>query len=324
MVDASKPDRLPQEGSAPVNITIAEWDPSGWKKAPAEDAVHSLFVYANGGAKRAVAWYERAKHRKAVTSLWLRGLAIVLIVVGGLAPILAGFMHDDLSTAYLMVIVTQSGYTMLGVAAGLVLFDRYFGMSSGWIRYMTSLAAIERLRAEFLFDWTALLQKAPAPIDDATKLLFLSRAQAFQKGVLEVIEKETAGWVAEFQSSVADLEKVVQAQRQAAEANVQAARKQEDEMRTRLKTEDERAAAARRSSAINLELAGDLEGQSEILLDDAKVKETSGRTAALLNLPSGQHAIEVRSTAKGGKPVSASKVVTLEPGMIADLKLTPH
>jgi hypothetical protein len=55
-------------------------------------------------------------------------------------------------------------------AAGFLAFDRYFGTSSGWIRYMTSLAAIERLRAEFLFDWTALLQKSPASIEDRSLL----------------------------------------------------------------------------------------------------------------------------------------------------------
>jgi hypothetical protein len=319
MPDASKPDRLPQEVSAPVNITVAEWDPSEWQDLPPQQAIHSLFEYTEAEARRAVAWYETRKHGKALPSKRLRKLAISLVVVGGLAPILAGVVRGENSA-----IITQLGLLMLGIAAGLLAFDRYFGLSSGWIRYMTSLAAIERLRADFLFDWAVLLQHARAPIDDATKLAFLERARTFQKGVLELVERETAAWVAEFQSSIADLEKVVQAQRQAAEANVQAARKQEDEMRARLKTEDERAATARRSGAINLELSGDLEGPSEILLDDAKVKETSARTAALLNLPSGQHAIEVRSTAKGGKSVSASKVVTLEPGMIADLKLTPH
>jgi hypothetical protein len=75
--------------------------------------------------------------------------------------------------------------------------------------------------------------------------------KTFQKGVLELVEKETAAWIAEFQSSVADLEKVVQAQRQATEASVAAALKLEAETRARLKTEEESAAAAHRTGAIN-------------------------------------------------------------------------
>jgi hypothetical protein len=75
------------------------------------------------------------------------------------------------------------------------------------------------------------------------------------------------------------------------------------------------------SGAINLELAGDMEGPTEILLDGAKVNETSARAAALISLPSGQHALEVRGT-RGGKPVS--HLVTIEPGVGAELRLTVH
>lgn len=75
------------------------------------------------------------------------------------------------------------------------------------------------------------------------------------------------------------------------------------------------------SGAINLELAGDMEGPTEILLNGKKVKEISAQTAALIKLPSGQHSIEVRGT-KDGKPVS--KFVTIEPGKDAEMKLTVH
>ena len=210
---------------------------------------------------------------------------------------------------------------MLGLAAGLLAFDRYFGTSSGWIRYMTSLAAIERLRAEFLFDWTALLQKAPAAIDSEAKLVFLTRAQTFQKGVSEIVEKETAAWVAEFQSSIADLEKAVQTQRQAAETNAQAAVKQHEELRARVKKEEEDAAAANQPGAVNIEVVGDTGSPVEIFLDGKKVQETGGRSATLTNLPKGQHAIEVRSV-KDGKPISASKIIKVEPGSLQELKLT--
>lgn len=78
-----------------------------------------------------------------------------------------------------------------------------------------------------------------------------------------------------------------------------------------------------RSGAINLELAGDIEGPTEILLDDEKVDKTNARRAALINLSSGQHAVEVRGT-KGGKQVWAKEVVSVEPGKITQLTLTVH
>jgi hypothetical protein len=248
-------------------------------------------------------------------------MAIVLFVLGGLAPIVAGFLHGD-NTADRMVEINQSGYLMLGLAAGLLAFDRYFGVSSGWIRDMTSLAGIERLRSEFMLDWTVMLQKAPTSIDASAVLPFLERAQTFQKAVLEIVEKETAAWIVEFQSSVADLDKVVQAQKQAADADVQAALKQEAEVRDRRKREDQAATADRQPGAINLEIEGDFEGPMQILVDGTKVKETTARATALTNLVKGQHAIEVRGV-KAGKPVSASKVVSIDPGKTIDLKIAP-
>lgn len=181
MADDSQP--------VPENITVGKWDPEIWKSRSPDEAIHSLFAYVDTEASKAVAWYENAKGSKATSSRVFRGFAIVLFVLGGLAPIAAGIMSKATADAE-MVVITQSGYMMLGIAAGLLAFDRYFGVSSGWIRYMTSLAAIERLRAEFLFDWTALLQKAPATIDSETKLVFLTRAQAFQKGVSEIVERD--------------------------------------------------------------------------------------------------------------------------------------
>ena len=86
------PDVLDQKVLAPKNITVSEWDPSKWKNTPSEGAIHTLFTYADTEARKAVAWYERAKHRKAMASGALRAISIVLFVIGGLAPILAGFI----------------------------------------------------------------------------------------------------------------------------------------------------------------------------------------------------------------------------------------
>jgi hypothetical protein len=302
------------------NIIVSSWDPSTWKSSPAEEAVQTLFSYSHQEATNAVAWYEAAKRRKANASRWLRGSSIVLFVFGGLAPIVSGFMHGQ-GSADQTVFIGQCGYLMLGLAAGMLAFDRFFGMSSGWIRYMTSLGTLERLRAEFMFDWTVLLQKAPATIDDATRLLFLERAQTFQKAVLELIERETAAWVAEFQSSVADLDKAVQAQRQATEASIQAALKQQAEVRQQAKKEEQTAVADR--GAINLEIDGDIEGTLEIFLDGDRVKETGARSTALLNLPRGPHSVAVKGI-KAGKAVSAERAITVNPGAAVDLKLTPR
>ena len=51
---------------------------------PPQDAIHALFCFANDQAKSVTAWYQGAKGGKAMLSRGLRGLAIVLFVIGGL------------------------------------------------------------------------------------------------------------------------------------------------------------------------------------------------------------------------------------------------
>ncbi|MFO1157238.1 MAG: SLATT domain-containing protein [Reyranellaceae bacterium] len=300
----------------PENLTIGQWDPERWTSDPPAEAIHRLFTYVDDEATKAVRWYENAKRRMASASRGVRACAIVLFLLGGLAPIVSGIV-GGLTTDKAVLTITQSGYGLIAVAAGLLAFDRYFGVSSGWIRYMTSLAAIERLRSEFVFDWTALLERTTAPIGSDAKLAFLARAQVFQKAVFEVVEKETTAWVAEFQSSIADLEKVVQAQRQAAEASTQAAIKQHEELRARLKKEDE---DAQRKGAANIDVTGSVGPSIEVLIDRARVQEIVGRSGAIAGLAAGQREIGVR-TVVNDRSVSTSRMVDIEAGKIAQVTL---
>ena len=41
---------------------------------------------------------------------------------------------------------SQVGYVLLGIAGGLVLLDRFFGYSSGWMQYIVAMQAIEKAR----------------------------------------------------------------------------------------------------------------------------------------------------------------------------------
>jgi hypothetical protein len=309
----------------PKDLILPAWDPEKWKAEKAEDAIHHLFEYVTGGAVVTVGWYGRAKSRKALVSRGLRAVAIVLFVLGGLTPIVAslvgGGAADAAASNKLTLTVTQAGFAALGLAAGFLAFDRFFGMSSGWIRYMTSLGSIERLRAEFLFDWAKLLENTPAPIDTAHKLEFLVRAQAFQKAVFEVVDKETAAWVAEFQSSIADLEKAVQAQRQAADANAQAAVKQHEEYQERARKAAEEAALNKRPGSVNIEVTGTVGDTIEIFVDGTKVRENPGRSSTVSNLPPGLTPLEVR-TVVGGKTLQASKIVEIKPAAVAEWKPT--
>jgi hypothetical protein len=126
-----------------------------------------------------------------------------------MAPLLAGFYRGEHNALHALHII-EGGYVSLAVAAGLVAFDRFFGQSSGWIRYMMTLAAVERLIAEFQTDWARLLQEAEATPGPASKSdAFLERAADARRQLFDLVEAETALWASEFRTSLSELDLIV-------------------------------------------------------------------------------------------------------------------
>src|SRR5436309_3295630 len=113
------------------NITLEEWSPEVLAGKDAADAIPTIFGYVENAAASSMAWYyAQRKLGKARASRCLRAFAIVLAIVGGLMPIIHGM--------YPQPWIAQLGFALLALAAGAVAADRYFGVSSGWIRYVTA------------------------------------------------------------------------------------------------------------------------------------------------------------------------------------------
>jgi len=171
-------------------------------------------------AEKAIQWYQLAKKAKRFPSNLLRILAITAGIVGGLAPVIAGFG----GLAFLGVtiskdFVAQEGYLLIAIAAGLLLADRYTGLSSGWIRYVITQTQIQSLLADFQFEWAELLDEARAQQPNtAAKLKMQQRARAFNASALNLVSEETKAWAAEFQSNIADLQAMLMKQRDEAKA----------------------------------------------------------------------------------------------------------
>jgi hypothetical protein len=196
------------------DIKLEEWDPTAWSKLPPEEAAKHLLDHVLAQATEAESWYRRRKGQRATLSRALRAIAIVLAAVGGLAPILAGLRAGAI-TMETATVISQLGYLFIGVAAGLMAFDRYFGVSTGWLRYVTALGAIQRLRAEFLFQWSELLLEVANPPTRHDLSRLVDKARSFRLAVIDIVARETDAWNTEFKSSFADLEKVVRVEREA-------------------------------------------------------------------------------------------------------------
>jgi conflict system pore-forming effector with SLATT domain len=165
-----------------------------------ETALTQLYRYAEGRAIEATDWYLADKRGKRSWSRGLRLVAILLVIAGGLQPLLDAAAPGAGRTAW--------GYVLLALAAACIGFDRFFGLSSGWMRSMTCAQALERRLGQLQFDWAAECARSAArtvdPKQAQTRLVLL---RAFADDVAALMQQETAEWVLEFQSDLLRLER---------------------------------------------------------------------------------------------------------------------
>ena len=165
-----------------------------------EAALTQLYRYAEGRAIEAVDWYLADKRGKRSWSRGLRLLAILLVTAGALQPLLDAAAPGPSRTAW--------GYVLLAVAAACIGFDRFFGLSSGWMRSMTCAQALERRLEQLQYDWAAECARSAARTVDPKQVQNrLALLRVFSDDVAALLQQETAEWVLEFQSSLLRLER---------------------------------------------------------------------------------------------------------------------
>jgi SMODS and SLOG-associating 2TM effector domain 2 len=165
-----------------------------------EAALTQLYRYAEGRAIEATDWYLQDKRGKRIWSRGLRLLAILLVTAGGLQPLLDAAAPGPSRTAW--------GYVLLALAAACIGFDRFFGLSSGWMRSMTTAQALERRLEQLQYDWAAECARSAARTVDPKQVQNrLALLRSFSDDVAALLQQETAEWVLEFQSNLLRLER---------------------------------------------------------------------------------------------------------------------
>jgi SMODS and SLOG-associating 2TM effector domain 2 len=163
-------------------------------------AVGQLRSWAEGRTIELITWYLLDKRAKRRASRWLRAAAVVIAVAGGVAPLVSAGVSG---------INPNLGYVLLGVAAGCVAFDRFFGISAAWMRDIATVHALQGRLTRFHLDWAAW-EAAEAgavstPDGAAGTQAAIALIDSFVTDVVSLTQAETAQWIAEFSSSVAAL-----------------------------------------------------------------------------------------------------------------------
>lgn len=160
-----------------------------------------LYQWVETGALRTVTWYlaERARKRRYARVLrvgtalgMVAGAALPLVDLIGAAPGAAGW-----------------GYVSLLFGAACLGCDKYFGLTSGWMRAVATAQAVQRRLQTLQFDWASecvreVLGPTEGTASEAAERC-LGVLRKFTEEMTELVRAETADWMTEFHSGHAPL-----------------------------------------------------------------------------------------------------------------------
>lgn len=145
-----------------------KWDEYKGKQPPA--ALESIYSYITSFATSTTGWYWKSIQMKRRTSLTVRTLSFMLLAFGTAAQLYATTISDmqhRLDT-------TQIAIASLAIAALMLVADRAFGWSGGWMRYIVTVTTMENLIRAFQLEWAKFfVSKVGEPDSNDVKTLFL-------------------------------------------------------------------------------------------------------------------------------------------------------
>jgi hypothetical protein len=203
-----QPERPTQNGRGGEGAAVLRWGDLTGRAFPLGDwgepaaRLNELYRWAERGALDTAAWYltDRVWKRRAARAL--RGGAATGAVAGAALPLLDLTGVIDGGAPW--------GYLALLLAVACVAVDRFFGVTSGWIRDVATAQAVQRRLQALQFDWASesvreVLGPAEGTASEAAERC-LGVLRRFAEDVSELVRVETADWMVEFRTGTAPME----------------------------------------------------------------------------------------------------------------------
>lgn len=195
------PPRDPREDGDPKapDLTGHPFPLGDWGE-PAE-RLDELYRWVEADALKTAAWYLSDRAWKRRGARVLRAVAAAGGVGGAALPLL------ELTGAVQGAAVY--GYLSLMAAAAALACDRFFGLTSGWMRDVATAQAVQRRLGTLQFDWASenvreVLGPTEGTASEAAERC-LGVLRRFSEDVTELVRSETADWMVEFRSGPAPL-----------------------------------------------------------------------------------------------------------------------
>lgn len=278
-----------------------KWD--DFADRPTSEALPKIYAHVDAFSTSLRGWYWEAIRGRRLGSTTARGASFFLAAAGVIGP-LAAALPWTTDVSYRLW-CTQAGVIALTLAGLARLCDQVFGWSSGWLRYITTVTALERLTRQFHLDWAGMLVGSTPGTLDALKKPLFDLAARFEADLLKRQSEETDGWVSEFNTSMAALQTMIESQKQATE---QAAIEARDAVKQQ--------AQISQTGAIEISFLLTQPGAISLTWDNEE-STFHGTTWARGDVQPGLHRLSVKRDQSG----EVQKMVEVKPGALTQLQV---
>jgi len=289
---------------------LSAWDE--YKDKTPDDALASIYAHVGATSSMMRTWYWDSIRTKRWTSLWVRTVAFVLLVLGTSLPIFAAIQIK----AEEKLLFTQWAVMLLAVAGLIQLADRVFGWSSGWMRYVTTATTMEHLTRAFELEWAKYIVSKAVPLDSSDVNALFELAKGCEQELTKLQADETTKWVVEFNTGISLLESLIKTQREETDKKLEA-------IRTTLSTQESAAKADEKSTlpgALEVTLTYKAEPKKlRIALDKDAPVEFFGQTWSRLNIPPGHHLLTIQTPSDPQQTIE--KVVQINPSSVTQIEI---
>ncbi|GAA2150162.1 SLATT domain-containing protein [Kitasatospora kazusensis] len=194
---AASPGRAPTRRR--TDLSARQFPLGDWGE-PAE-RLEELYRWSEERAVEAIDWYRRDRLWKRRWARLLRFGAAAFASVGVTAPLVALTGSADRAAEW--------GYVALAVSAACFGADRAFGLTSGWMRDVSTAQALQRRLEAFQFDWASecvreVLGPTEGTAGEAAERC-LGVLRRFCEDVSELVRSETSDWMLEFRATMTKL-----------------------------------------------------------------------------------------------------------------------
>ncbi|MBV9991553.1 MAG: SLATT domain-containing protein [Alphaproteobacteria bacterium] len=277
---------------------------------PVDPEIAGLYEQLVNKATSTIAWYANERRYMRVRTLWIRRTAVLALgASAGLVALQAGNFPISIPALHGVPPIPTNVLELVfaGLGSGVLVLDKLFGYSTGWVRYMLAELAVQRALDDFKVDWTiaTMAQKQagtpagapvapPAPQPPSGVAVLQQLLKAFSAKVDSIVGDETQQWVIEFQSSMALLQK---------------------------SAKDAQPASVYGSISLTVSRGTGVDPDIVVEIDGQKRAETTARTIVLSNVLAGIHGIKVTGK-NAGNTVENSAAVTVTANSVVSVQVS--